>query len=151
MSHRTVLVVVSFGSHALLELNLAATAAATDATVVVVDNFSDERERSAIRILAAEHGWQLVEAPNDGFGAGVNAGARQGIAMGCDVVVVLNPDLEVTGSTVDALAAHVRSALRTAVSPVIVRPTAERGSPEARSTFAAGGPGRTEARRTSPG
>ena len=122
MSHRTAIVVVSFGSHALLERHLASTAGTTDATVVVVDNLSDAAERVAVTELAARKGWHLVTAPNRGFGAGANTGARRGIELGCDVVVLLNPDLEIDGATVDALADAVRAAPMTALSPAIVRP-----------------------------
>ena len=84
------IVVVNFGSHALLATNLEHLAALS---VVVVDNFSTDAERLTIRELSAERGWHLVEMPdNDGFGAGVNAGVRAAVALGHETFVVLNPD-----------------------------------------------------------
>ena len=124
---RTALVVVSYASHALLERHLAATtagAAGEDSpTVVVVDSFSDEREREAVARVTREHGWLLVTTVrNGGFGAGVNAGARRARELGCDVLVVLNPDLDVDAATVEALAQVVRDDPSTLVGPRIVKP-----------------------------
>ncbi len=88
--------------------------------VVVVDNPTDAVERHAVAALARRSGWTLVPAErNDGFGPGANAGAARAIADGCDVVVLVNPDVEVGVDVLLALAAEVRSRPRTMVAPVI--------------------------------
>lgn len=128
--HRTAIVVVSYGSHALLERHLARTTATTTTgagaeapLVVVVDSWSGPQERAAVRRVTEQHGWELVPLDtNPGFGAGVNAGARRALELGADVLVLLNPDLDVDGATVEALAAHVRRDPRALVSPRITRP-----------------------------
>lgn len=121
---RTALVVVSYGSHALLERHLARTAAGLpDALVVVVDSWSGAAERRAVERVTRERGWELVPtAENRGFGAGVNAGAARALELGADVIVLLNPDLAADGATVEALAADVRADPTRLVSPRIVRP-----------------------------
>lgn len=68
-----------------LARNLVATAA--DAEVVVVDNGSVDGTAEAAR-AALPHA-TVVEAPNHGFGAGCNRGARQTEA---DTLIFLNPD-----------------------------------------------------------
>jgi glycosyltransferase involved in cell wall biosynthesis/GT2 family glycosyltransferase len=123
MTDVTALVVVSYGSHALLEVNLARTAEDTAALVVVVDNWSSAEERRAVGRATAAHGWDLVAmADNGGFGRGVNAGVERAAELGADVVVLLNPDLGVDGTTVDALAAEARAEPRSLVAPVVTRP-----------------------------
>ena len=122
MADQAALVVVSYGSHELLSRHLVRTAAGCDALVVVVDNFSTDREVAAVRRLTEERGWELVAQPNHGFGSGVDAGARRAIELGCDVLVVLNPDLAVDGATVQALVDAVRAERSTVVTPRIVRP-----------------------------
>ncbi|WP_233405154.1 glycosyltransferase [Actinotalea solisilvae] len=155
--HRTAIVVVSYGSHALLERHLArtagttTTAAAGDGTaplVVVVDSWSGPEERAAVRRVTEDHGWELVALDtNPGFGAGVNAGARHALALGADVLVLLNPDLDVDAATVAELAAHVRREPLTLVSPRITRP-------DGRPWFAGGtldlATGRTRTPATTP-
>ena len=123
MDARTALVVVNYGSHDMLGAHLVATAAGTDATVVVVDNPSTAAERDAVSELAATHGWQLVlPERNGGFGAGVNAGVRRARTLGCDVVVLLQPDQTVEPATVAELVGSVRADPNVVVSPVILRP-----------------------------
>src|SRR4051794_11976825 len=57
---RVGLIVVNFASHHLLEQNLARLAPDEMTYIVVVDSFSDNDERVAVRHLAARHGWALV-------------------------------------------------------------------------------------------
>jgi GT2 family glycosyltransferase len=66
------------------------------ADVVVVNHGAHGPE-----IEAAEQRVRVVEAPNDGFGAGCNRGARETDA---DVLVFLNPDTVARPGAVDALA-----------------------------------------------
>jgi GT2 family glycosyltransferase len=118
------LVVVNFGSHELIRRNFGPLdLAAVGARLVVVDNHRSAADTEAIRALAAEHGWRLVETGrNAGFGAGVNAGAQVALADGADVLVVANPDLAVSAEVVAELAAVVRADHDVAVAPRIVRP-----------------------------
>ena len=85
-------VVVNYGSSALIERNLPASTTADD-VVVVVDNWSTASERDALRRLAEQHGWHL-ETPdeNGGFGRGMNAGVARALAEGASSLLLLNPD-----------------------------------------------------------
>ena len=98
-------VVVNYGSSALLRANLAGRGVdGPDVHVVVVDNSADADERAAVAALSAGEGWQLVSLPhNPGFGAAVNAGVAAARAAGCVTFLCLNPDAVVTPVVVDAL------------------------------------------------
>ncbi|HEY3438213.1 MAG TPA: glycosyltransferase family 2 protein [Actinotalea sp.] len=123
MDARTGLIVVNYNSHTMLAEHLVRTSADGGATVVVVDNPSTAAEREAVSALGARERWQVVLSDrNGGFGAGVNAGARRARELGCDVLVLLQPDQEVDRATVEALVEQVRSDRTLVVSPVIVRP-----------------------------
>lgn len=113
-------VVVNYASSELLAHNLAPLGPAT-ARIVVVDNFSSSQERERVRVLADDHGWTLVELPdNRGFGPGVNAGAAAALALGCDGLLLLNPDVEVTPGVVDELRRQVQADPDVLVSPLLV-------------------------------
>ena len=118
------IIVVNYGSHELIRRNFGPLdLAAVGARLVVVDNHRTAADTEAIRALAAEHGWRLVETGrNAGFGAGANAGAQVALDEGADVLVVANPDLAVTADVVAELAAVVRKDPDVAVAPRIVRP-----------------------------
>ncbi|MCA0308394.1 MAG: glycosyltransferase [Actinobacteria bacterium] len=118
---RVGLVVVNYGSSALLERNVAA--AMPGVQVVVVDSFSTTAEREAIARLAGERGWELV-APdqNPGFGEGVNLGVLRAAALGCRVFVTLNPDAVADPGVVAGLGQCVREDPRALVSPLVLRP-----------------------------
>lgn len=122
MGRQDALVVVNHRSHRLLAEHLAATAEGLGARVVVVDNWSDARERDDVRALAERHGWELVEAPNDGFGAGVNLGVARAQALGCDTFLLLNPDLSLATDAAAALLDAARSDPLALVGPTILRP-----------------------------
>lgn len=116
-------VVVNYGSHALLEQNLAALdLAAIPARAVVVDNFHSAAERAAVGGLAAREGWELVAPPgNGGFGSGSNLGAAAALALGCTAVLLLNPDVEIDEGTAAALLAATAARPTAMISPTIVR------------------------------
>ncbi|MGY4643597.1 glycosyltransferase [Cellulomonas sp. URHB0016] len=116
------LVVVNHRSHALLEQNLAATSDGLDARVVVVDNRSTDEERDAVRAVTDAHGWDLVTAPNDGFGAGVNRGVARAQVLGCDVFLLVNPDLELAPDVARGLLDAARQDRGALVGPRILRP-----------------------------
>lgn len=102
------IVVVNYGSSALLRANLAERGiGGPHDRVVVVDNSADPAERATVAALCADSGWQLVALPhNPGFGAAVNAGVAAARAAGCVTFLCLNPDAVVTPAVVDALREH---------------------------------------------
>uniref|UniRef100_UPI00130080AE glycosyltransferase family 2 protein n=1 Tax=Desertihabitans aurantiacus TaxID=2282477 RepID=UPI00130080AE len=116
----TGLVVVSYRSSSMLADNLPAPGA-DGPTVVVVDNYSDDAERKAVTRLAAERGWTTVlNDGNPGFGTGVNAGVDRAWQEGCDVVVLVNPDLAITADGIARLAAAAHADPDALVAPRIV-------------------------------
>lgn len=120
-------IVVNYGSHALLRDNLPHAAQWPGARIVVVDNRSDTAERVAITRLAGDRQWELVTLPdNGGFARGVNAGARRARDLGCTGVVLVNPDASVPVGVIDALREQVHDDPSTVVSPYLVDST---GSP----------------------
>jgi N-acetylglucosaminyl-diphospho-decaprenol L-rhamnosyltransferase len=117
--------VVNYGSHHLLDANLGELARHTPGTdVVIVDNFSGDTERDAISCLAADRGWQLVTpSANEGFGKAVNLGVDRAMLGGCDVYVIVNPDVEIAPSTVVELTDRVRADPMTMRSPRLLLPS----------------------------
>ena len=107
MSERALaVIVVNYGSAALLSTNLVATAAALpEARIVVVDNRSTAEERRRVEELCALHGWDLVAMDaNAGFGGGVNAGATHAFEVaGASDLLLLNPDARIDASSTAAL------------------------------------------------
>lgn len=104
-SAKLVLVIVNYGSHELIQRNLATLAVQGHApSVVIVDNFSSATEREHIIRLCAQRGWQLVASDkNLGFGGGVNLGVAHAFAAGAEVVVLLNPDAIITEQALQQL------------------------------------------------
>lgn len=120
---RFALVVVNYGSHALVAANLPRRAAdEAGAKVFLVDNLSTEGERRAVAELCAQRGWvMLPQEGNPGFAAGVNRGVGAAIAEGFEVFVTLNPDATADALTLAALARGVREDPLTVASPLVVR------------------------------
>lgn len=116
--------VVNYGSHALLRAHLAPLAArAPDTFVVVVDNRTDDVERQAVLALATEHRWHVVTPEtNLGFGAGMNLAADRARALGAQQLLLLNPDAVLEPPALAALRTEVARKPRTMVSPTILRP-----------------------------
>lgn len=116
-------VVVSYGSAALLEQNLVPSAAGASGPVVVVDNLTDGDERRRVTALADAHGWVVVLPDrNLGFGAGANRGVAEAFARGADVVVLLNPDARITPQHREVLVRAVRARPMVLAAPRVERP-----------------------------
>lgn len=116
--------VVNYGSHALLQKNLVPLMAAVpNAFVVVVDNLTDDDEREFMSALAVEHGWYL-ETPNGnlGFGAGMNLAAARAQELSAEHLLMLNPDATLGGQALDILRREVTQRPHTMISPTILRP-----------------------------
>lgn len=118
------IVVVSFGSHTLLESHLAAVdLSALDVRVVVVDNFRSMPAQEAVRTCADAHGWEFLANPtNRGFGSGMNLGVARALELGCSTLILLNPDVRITAPVLAALVDQTENSPRTLVTPRIVRP-----------------------------
>ena len=98
------IVVVNYGSSALLERNLVdAAREMPNAAVYVVDNRSTVEESRIIGELAAREGWvALLQEGNLGFGPGVNRGVEAARADGRSRFLLINPD-----ASIDAAATHL--------------------------------------------
>jgi GT2 family glycosyltransferase len=118
-------VVVNYGSSALLRENLAAidTRALADPVVVVVDSRSTAAERGAVVALARRHGW-LADLPdvNVGFGGGMNRGVRRASDAGCTAFLLLNPDVRIDAGAIRALVGASAAEPLTVLSPRLTRP-----------------------------
>lgn len=119
-SSRPAVVVVNYRSSALLARNLTASTSPGD-LVVVVDNWSDEAERRAVRQLGDEHGW-VVECPasNTGFGTGMNLGVASALERGATSVVLLNPDARIEPAATVRLVRQVEDDRSLLLAPRIV-------------------------------
>ena len=116
-------VVVNYGSHELLKENLEPeTSGNSLATVIVVDNYSSDEERTAVTGLCHDNGWILLTLPNRGFGAGMNAGVEHAIELGHSVFILINPDLKADTAALSALAGQAAGEPDTLTAPRILRP-----------------------------
>lgn len=122
------IIVVNFASHRLIAENLGSLALDQDkARVVVVDNFSSSSERIAVKSLADDRGWTLIELQdNRGFGAAVNVGVREAIHLGCACFLLLNPDATASVAVIEALRERSLREPKELISPRII---ASDGSP----------------------
>lgn len=117
-------IVVNFGSSALLEANLVPLAhALPGARVVVVDNRTSDEERTAVLALAARESWETVApASNTGFGTGMNRGVAHARDVGASLFLLVNPDLAIGAESVLRMREAVRADPFALVSPRILRP-----------------------------
>ena len=115
-------IVVNYAASALLERHLKELPAAAGVSVIVVDNFSSDEERSRTRNLADQHGW-LLETPaeNLGFGAGVNLGWARAERAGCTHLLFLNPDVEIALDAIDGLLAASAAHPQAIITPRLDR------------------------------
>ncbi|MFF1540420.1 glycosyltransferase family 2 protein [Microbacterium sp. NPDC058269] len=122
---RLAVVVVNYASARLLQRNLVmvereARAIDQDASVVVVDNWSNADERRAAREVADAHEWLLIEPEsNSGFGGGVNIGVTRALVEGATDVLVINPDAHIDRDSLRRLASAAEASRTTLASPVI--------------------------------
>jgi GT2 family glycosyltransferase len=118
------IVVVNYGSSALLRHNLVPLARSTPgATIVVVDNFTDDAERARVVELAGRESWGVVlPASNTGFGVGMNLGVARAGELGASSFLLLNPDATIRADQVRTLLARVADRPLALVSPRVVRP-----------------------------
>ncbi|WP_104199007.1 glycosyltransferase family 2 protein [Cryobacterium sp. Y29] len=117
-------VVVNFGSAALLEENLQPLSrSAPGLHIVVVDNFTDVAEQARVAVIAEREGWQHVLSPtNRGFGGGMNLGVARAQQNGRTHFLLLNPDATIPADQVARLLEAVILHPLTLVSPRILRP-----------------------------
>lgn len=117
------IIVVNYGSHELLETNIAPVSSHTpDVSVVVVDNYTSETERDAVASLAARRGWTLVASEtNLGFGAGMNLGVEAAARDGARAFLLINPDATLGKSSLHLLRDAVEQNPMTVVAPRILR------------------------------
>ncbi len=120
---RLAVVVVTYGSHHLLESNLGRMSVDEAADgVVIVDNLHSSGERTAIRALTQQRGWTfLAMDANIGFGAAVNHGVSWAFSNGFDVALILNPDAFVEPAVVRSLLDECRIHPDALIAPVILR------------------------------
>lgn len=118
------IVVVNYGSHALLEQNLLHLNQSDVSTqIVIVDNFHSVEESHSVRAAALRHGWALVSNPrNLGFGSAMNQGVERARALGCTVFLLLNPDVRIQASAIQTLYRHCIQHPLALVSPSLLRP-----------------------------
>lgn len=130
MTSSAALLVVNYGSRALIEENLAKTSIPRGTKVVIVDNPTTASERVAIAGLSAASGWTLLTPDeNLGFGGGMNLAAAEAIAQGAETLVLLNPDAYITDDGLERLIAAA-AAGGTLVAPVVLRPDGSHFSSE---------------------
>lgn len=121
------LVVVNYRSSELTDALLAVASGGADEVVVVDCTPGDP----GLPLVAIRHGALLVEpGVNLGYGAGANLGARQ---LATDVIIVANPDVEITGADLRRLAGLAKGV--GVVAPLItyadgrLQPSAHRREP----------------------
>lgn len=71
--------------------------------VVVVDNASDDQERTRALARLHPHWTVVLRTENGGYAAGMNDGMRSALSRGFTHALLLNPDTYPTESLVDAL------------------------------------------------
>ncbi|CAH0223751.1 N-acetylglucosaminyl-diphospho-decaprenol L-rhamnosyltransferase [Microbacterium oxydans] len=115
------IIVVNYGSSALLELNLVATSRALpDAAVYVVDNRTTAEEARRVGELAEREGWiALPQGGNLGFGGGVNRGVEAALADGRTRFLLLNPDASIGAEATHLLLDEVDVAESVVAAPLV--------------------------------
>ena len=109
---------VNYGAPNLIERNLPIVD--DSMTVVVVDNFSDDRHRADLQRIAKARGWLFEPNSNTGFGGGMNRGVRRAESVGCTAMVLVNPDLRISAATIRELASIAVRVQASIVAPAVV-------------------------------
>ena len=128
--NRLGLIVVNYGSHALVATHLVPIVAQlrsasreSDVIVVVVDNFSSAAERAQIVEIGRTAGLDVLALDdNTGFGGGMNRGVARALSLGATEMLLLNPDATIDPQSVELLTDHVRTHPLDLVAPLIRRP-----------------------------
>lgn len=116
-------VVVNYGSIAMIEKNFAGLAGSPDCRIVVVDNFSTVDEQQRVRDTCERLGWTAVlSVTNVGFGLGVNAGVQRARDLGADAYLLVNPDAIIDVATINELHRAVRQQPDALIAPRVIRP-----------------------------
>lgn len=117
-------IVVNYGSHQLLQSNIALLSRQVpEVAVTIVDNYSGNAERTAVTQLSASMGWALATpSANLGFGAGMNLGVKIAAAAGAKYFLLLNPDASIDRQSLSLLTDAVRREPSTMFAPRIMRP-----------------------------
>lgn len=115
------IIVVNYGSSALLERNLVATARGLpDAAVYVVDNRTTAEEARLVGELAESEGWfSLLQTENLGFGAGVNRGVEAARTDGRTRYLLINPDASIDVTAVHVLLETVDIGEKVVAAPIV--------------------------------
>ncbi len=118
------IVVVNYGSSALLEQTLQQTSSwSARPEIVVVDNRTTDDEAEQVLALSARHGWTAVlNDRNAGFGGGVNLGAAAAIRAGADTLAILNPDAAIAEADLQRVIARSHAQPWALLSPRVVTP-----------------------------
>lgn len=68
---------------------------ASRSVIIVIDNASVADDRAQVEALCSSHGHRFIAADaNRGYSAGNNLGIAEALALGCDAVMIANPDME---------------------------------------------------------
>ncbi|WP_104091173.1 glycosyltransferase family 2 protein [Arthrobacter sp. GMC3] len=115
------LIVVNYGSSRLLAKNLAGLELSElGGRIVIVDNFTTEKERGEVQRLASAENWMVVALDsNRGFGAAVNEGSHVAFEAGVEAIAVLNPDAHIDSSNLLHLVSAVLDDTDLMAAPVI--------------------------------
>jgi len=120
-------VVVNYGSHQLIQENFAPLSRLERGpNVIVVDNYTTDREQRSVLSLCARNGWSAVtERENVGFGAGVNHGVDRAVKDGAEKILLLNPDASIQFEDLVRLRDRVQQYPMTMVAPTIRTPAGQ--------------------------
>lgn len=90
--------------------------------VVLVDNNSSETEVSLLKNQPPNENLHIIYNPtNNGYAAGNNVGIRYLRSVGCEFVVICNPDINFEGSTLNAMLAVLRKDQRVGLVGAMMR------------------------------
>lgn len=94
LAGRIGVVVVNFGSHLLVQRNFGWLERHAEASVIIADNFKSPADLAAVEEIAENLDFRIVTLEtNAGYGAAANAGIARAYELGCQVIIVVNPDV----------------------------------------------------------